>query len=79
MSTLEINLFIESVSIEQTFDLPRETIQRIASTTCVKGVKLLIKRITGGMPSAGHITPKAKLHRLNPKDLIKITNLNSII
>jgi hypothetical protein len=38
--------------------LPRETIHRIASTTCVSGVKLLKKRIIGGIPSTGHMTPR---------------------
>ena len=51
-------MIIKITTIEQRFHLPRETIQRMASTTCVRGVKLLIKRIIGGIPSAGHITPK---------------------
>ena len=40
--------------------LPRETIHRIASTVCVKGVKLLSRRMIGGIPSAGQITPEEK-------------------
>jgi hypothetical protein len=38
-------------------DIPRDAIHRIASTECVNGVKLLIKRITDGIPSTGHMIP----------------------
>ena len=53
---------------------------RIASTTCVNGVKLLRKRITGGIPSNGHITPKQIIIRECEEErkflLFKIIYLN---
>jgi hypothetical protein len=59
MSMLKLNTYLERFFFLFFFlYIPRETIHRIASTTCVSGVKLLRKRIIGGIPSAGHITPK---------------------
>ena len=49
------NVFVEEARIE-----PRETMHRIASMVCVNGVKLLMKRIAGGIPSNGHMTPRVR-------------------
>jgi len=71
----KINLFMKKNFF---LNIPRETIHRIASTTCVNGVKLLRKSIIGGIPSAGHMTPIIKKKK-NIFVFLKIIYLNSII
>jgi hypothetical protein len=70
---------IQHTTISAVVDLPRETMHRMASTTCVNGVKLLMKRMTGGIPSAGQITPERTMMMMRREERRrKATDLSSV-